>query len=275
MEKIGLSLENNYKLPQAQVLTLLRNVGFSAISPAWQKDVPLTQTAEAAARAGLCIQSLHAPYRGLPGMWQPETPELLPQLLRALDDCAACAIPVLVVHAWGGHTYTFREEALYFGHFDKLVDSACAKGVQIAFENLEGPEFLDALMVHYAGCSQVGLCWDSGHQLCYTPHRDFLSDYGDRLIMTHLNDNLGISHPGGQLQSTDDLHLLPYHGQADWSRNLMQLKQSKKQDILNFELKIRPKGDRCKLDLYSKIPLKQYFQQAYDSARQATISYFD
>ena len=274
MQTIGLSLEGSYALPQDQVLTILRNVGFSAISPAWQQDAPLTQTAEAAAKAGLQLQSLHAPYRGTPGMWQPETPALLPQLLRALEDCAACAIPTLVVHAWGGHNYTFREETLYFGHFHKLVDSACAKGVQIAFENLEGPEYLDALMAHFSDCPQVGLCWDSGHQLCYTPHRDFLADYGNRLMMTHLNDNFGIRHPDGQLQSTDDLHLLPYHGQANWPQYIQQLKQSRKQDILNFELKMRPKGDRCTTDLYSHLPLEQYLLQAYESASRIAKAYF-
>ena len=39
---------------------------------------------------------------------------------------------------------------------------------------------------------------------------DYFEDYGDRLIMTHLNDNLGLTSPDGRLVSTDDLDDWPY-----------------------------------------------------------------
>ena len=53
------------------------------------------------------------------------------------------------------------------------------------------------------------------------------------------------------------------------------MKQAKKQEILNFELKIRPKGDRCKLDLYSKLPLEQYLTMAYRTACRVAETYFE
>ena len=179
-----------------------------------------------------------------------------------------------MVHSWGGLNYTFREENLYFGNFDRLVEHAQAKGIQIAFENLEGPEYLHALLERYKDLSSVGLCWDSGHALCYTPHRDFLKEYGHRLLVTHLNDNLGITDPGGQLRGTDDLHLIPFDGIDHWENTMLRLRQARKQDILNFELKIRPKGDRCTCDLYSRLPLEQYFMKAYRQACRAAAGYF-
>ena len=92
--------------------------------------------------------------------------------------------------------------------------------------------------------------------------------------MTHLNDNFGITDPGGQLQGTDDLHLLPYDGIASWPQTIRRLQQVRKQDILNFELKIRPKGDRCKTDLYSTVALEQYLTKAYEGACRAVSGYF-
>ena len=186
--------------------------------------------------------------------------------MQVAADCAEFGSTVMVVHSWYGKDYTFCRENLCFDHFDALVSYAQQLGLFVAFENLEGPEFLAALMEHYEGCPTVGLCWDSGHESCYNPGWDFLSSYGDRLIMTHLNDNLGLTDPDGCLASTDDLHLFPGHGIINWGDTLGKLQASKKQDILNLELKIRPKGDLCKLDLYSQLPLDQYFREAYQSA---------
>ena len=272
MQKIGFSLQSNYPAAMPEVLTLLRAVGFDAVSPPWQRGGDLSGTVDAALRCGLTLQSLHGPLRGLDKMWNRDAVQstpILEELLCAADDCATYGFPLLVVHAWTGLDYTFRESALCFDNFDRLVERAQKNGIRIAFENLEGPEYLAALLERYRDTEAVGLCWDSGHELCYAPNWDFLKEYGHRLLMTHLNDNLGITHPEGRLQGTDDLHLLPYDGIAHWSQILGRLKQAKPQEILNFELKIRPKGDRCTMDLYSQLPLEQYFAEAYARACRA------
>ena len=277
MVKFGFSLQENYSLPMPQVIDLLAGAGFSAVSPGWQRDVDLTETIQQARARNLIIQSLHGPLRGMPAMWNrdPETARpILQDLLQSATDCAEFDIPILVIHPWNGVDYTFCPEALCFDHFDQLVKHAQALGISIAFENLEGPEFLAALMARYAGCKAVGFCWDSGHELCYTRGWDLLHCYGDRLIMTHLNDNLGITDPAGRLQGTDDLHLLPGDGIIDWDNTVCRLKSADRQEILNLELKIRPKGDRCKLDLYSHMPLQQYFNNAYKRAERALKEYF-
>lgn len=277
MQKIGFSLDGKYSVPMPDVIRLLQGSGFDTVSPLWQRDVCLDDVVNTAVRCGLTLQSLHGPLRGLPGMWSRDpacSATIFQDLLCAADACAAYGIPLLVVHSWNGIDYTFREEELYFGNFDQLVEHAIGKGLQIAFENLEGAEYLDALMERYRGCDGVGLCWDSGHERCYTPSRDFLKKYGDRLLMTHLNDNFGVTHPEGLLQGTDDLHLLIGDGNTDWGHTVDRLKQAKPQDILNFEFKIRPKGDRCTTDLYGKWALEQYFPQAYQSACTVAARYF-
>lgn len=278
MVKLGFSLQGGYCLPMTQVIDLLADTGFSAVSPSWHRDVNLEEIIRHARCRNLAIQSLHGPLRGMPAMWSQE-PEvarpILQDLIQSATDCADFDIPLLVVHPWNGVDYTFQQESLCFDHFDALVTLAEKKGICIAFENLEGPEYLSALMDRYAGCPAVGFCWDSGHELCYAPNWDFLNRYGDRLIMTHLNDNLGVTDPAGSLQGTDDLHLLPGDGITDWKDTVRRLQAAKRQQILNFELKIRPKGERCKLDLYSKIPLPQYLQDAYRRANLAITGYFD
>ena len=277
MVKFGFSMQSHYSLPIPQVMDLLADTGFCAVSPGWERNGTWEEMVRHAHARDLILQSLHGPLRGMPAMWDPDpavSGPILQDILQSAADCARAEIPVLVIHPWNGVDYRFRPDALCFDHFDKLVTYAEKLGITVAFENLEGPEFLSALMDRYDNCSAVGFCWDSGHERCYTPGWDFLSRYGDRLVMTHLNDNLGVTDPQGRLQGTDDLHLLPFHGTIHWDTVVRRLQAAKKQEILNFELKIRPKGDRCKLDLYSGMPLQSYLQEAYQCASSAVKDYF-
>ena len=277
MAKIGFSVDGKYARPMADVVKLLHDTGFDAISPLWQRGVSLEDTLATAHRCGMTVQSLHGPLRGLPGMWSGEEEvfrSIREDVLASAEACADFGIPTVVIHSWSGIDYSFREEDLCFRHFDDLVDLACRRGINVAFENLEGPEFLAALLERYRDLPNVGLCWDSGHEMCYAPDRDFLQEYGSRLLMTHLNDNYGITDPAGKLQGTDDLHLIPGQGIGNWEQILKRLKGAKAQEILNFELKIRPKGDRCKVDLYSKMPLEQFFREAYEAACSVAAGYF-
>lgn len=278
MMKFGFSLEKSYALPMPQVMDLLAEAGFCAVSLSWKRDDNLAELVQLAQARNLHVQSLHGPIRTVANLWSndPEVAQpALQDFLDAAEDCARYGIPILVVHTWYGKDYTFCRENLCYSQFDTLVDHAEKLGVAIAFEHLEGPEFFAELMDRFRDHPTVGFCWDSGHECCYNRGWDFLRHYGDRLIMTHLNDNLGLTSPDGRLISTDDLHLFPGDGVIDWQDALQKLKASKKQEILNLELKIRPHGDRCALDLYSGIPLEQYFQKAYENACRVVGAYFD
>lgn len=278
MPKLGFSLQSSYSCPMPQVIDLLADAGFSAVSPGCELKEELESVVLQAKQRNVKVQSLHGPLRGMPAMWSRDRQMAEPitrELLQSATDCARFGIPILVVHPWNGVDYTFCREALCFDGFDALVTLGESLGIRIAFENLEGPEYLAALMDRYQSNKAVGFCWDSGHEQCYGPGCDFLSLYGDRLIMTHLNDNFGVTDPTGRLDGTDDLHLLPYDGILDWERSLLRLQSAKKQETLNFELKIRPKGNRCKLDLYSQMPLAQYFAKAFETATRAVSGYFE
>ena len=136
----------------------------------------------------------------------------------------------------------------------------------IAFENTEGEEFLFALMDHFQNDDTVGFCWDSGHEMCYSYGKDLLKLLGHRLIMTHLNDNLGVSRFDGKTYWTDDLHLLPYDGIGDWDILIQRLQKSRRLEYLNFELNITSKPNRHENDVYAQMPLEQYFAEAYKRA---------
>ncbi len=265
-QKIGISLGANYSKPIEEVIEMLARIGFDAISPTWRAEEELHRIAKLAKENDLSLQSLHAPFTKAAAMWSRDPAVFSPakeELLKAVDLCRDCAIPVMVVHAWIGFDYTFCKDDLYFENFDALVQKAKQNGVQIAFENTEGEEYLFALMNRYKDEPTVGFCWDSGHEMCYNRSDDLLAMFGNRLLMTHLNDNLGVSRFDGSIFWTDDLHLLPYDGIADWHYNVDRLKKANRLAFLNFELNITSKPNRHENDMYTAMPLEQYFTLAY------------
>jgi len=273
---IGFSLQKQYNLPIAQVVSLLKENGFCAVSPLWTPELDIADLASCVKAQGMVIQSLHATQTNITLLWKPEEDEALSvfqKVIKSIDDCARFGITTLVIHGWQGLNYSFPEAPLNFSFFDKIVQYAETQGVLIAFENLEGEEYLDALMSRYLRQSNVGFCWDSGHDNCY-PHKiDFLKKFGDRLIMTHLHDNFGLRDAGGVPHTHDDLHLLPYDGTIQWDKLLCKLQKAKKQDILNFELKTLPRSKTPADLLYINLSLEDFIKRAAEKARLVAEKY--
>lgn len=269
--KIGFSLRNDYPLPINQVVKMLKSIGFDAISPAWKDAKALDETIKSIRQAGLQIQFLHAPFLRAANMWSFDeklSEEAKEELFKCLDACKNYQIPILVMHAWIGLNYSFDPKNLNFKNYDAIVKKAEEYGVKIAFENTEGEEYLFALMDRYKDNPTVGFCWDSGHEMCYNGSKDILSKFSDKLLVTHLNDNLGMKYEAG-----NDLHFLPFDGIADWEYNLNRLKQSQRLDILNFEVSRVVVEGRPETDLYGALSTEEYFKKAYEKAIQIAKMY--
>ncbi len=267
---IGFSLQTQYDCPMEQVISLLQQAGFCAVSPAWSPELDLPALSDCVRAHGMTIQSLHAPYRGIPQLWAPDSPqsaEVRDKMLHCIDLCGQYQIPILVIHSWQGLIYTFPDTPLDFRIFDQIVQYAQQKGISIAFENLEGEEYLQALLTRYRNCPHVGFCWDSGHEHSYPHKLDFLKEFGDRLIMTHLNDNRGCRDPKGFPRAMDDLHFLPYDGNVDWEENLRRLQAAPRQSILNFEIKTRSKSDAPEDLPYTQLTLEAFVERCGRHAR--------
>ena len=268
-QKIGISIGNTYAIPTTEVVKMVARTGFEAISPAWKQGIDLTDVIDTARDCGLAIQSIHGPFHGAAALWSEDAAVSGPaiaELLEALEDCRKFRIPVMVMHTWIGFEYSQVPNETGLRNYGILVAKAKEYGVRIAFENTEGEEFLFALMDHFQKDDTVGFCWDSGHEMCYSYGKDLLKLLGHRLIMTHLNDNLGVSRFDGKTYWTDDLHLLPYDGIGDWDTLIQRLQKSRKLEYLNFELNITSKPNRHENDVYAQMSLEQYFAEAYKRA---------
>lgn len=210
------------------------------------------------------------------GRWSRDAQKSEPakkELFNSLEICREYKIPVMVAHCWIGFDYKFEATEEGLKNYEEVVSRAEEYGIKIAFENTECEEYLFALMEHFEDNKAVGYCWDSGHEMCYNHFDDLLEKLDDRLVITHLNDNLGISRFDGKIYWTDDLHLLPYDGIADWDYNIERLKRSQRLDILNFELNINSKPERHENDLYTEMDLTRYFTEVYKRACKIAYGY--
>ena len=269
-QKLGISISNNYdSVPVTEIIKLLKKIGFDAVSPEWETNADLKSIADAASECGMSLQSLHSPFGGSAKMWSKDksvSESALEELLSSLEDCRRYNIPVLVVHTWIGFENIPTPTHEGIENYERLVYKAKEYGIRIAFENTEGDEHLFALMEYFKNTPSVGFCWDSGHEMCYNHSVDLLNKYGGRLIMTHLNDNLGISDFEGKTFWTDDLHLLPFDGIADWDYNVERLKKSTVPEFLNFELNKTSKPQRHENDCYNAMSYAEFFTEAYKRA---------
>ena len=276
MPQIGFSLESRYALPISQVIPLLKNSGFSSVSPLWSQDMDMDALANCVRDHAMTIQSLHAPHKDISLLWKPDSPESAAVQGRVMGCVQACAqfdVPIMVVHGWQGLIYTFPKEPLNFRFFDTMVEYAVQHNVTVAFENLEGEEYLQALLQRYSDQDHVGYCWDSGHDFCYPHKLDFLKEFGNRLIMTHFNDNLGLRDPNGIPSGDDDLHFLPYDGKINWEQNLRRLKAAPMQETINFEIKTRSHSTAPSDLPYVHMPLEDFFKTAGQRAQRIAKQY--
>ncbi|MGN1369966.1 MAG: sugar phosphate isomerase/epimerase family protein [Aristaeellaceae bacterium] len=272
--KLCLGLNPSFGLSWAEQIRSFRKIGFEAFFTDWRRGlVDLSAMRALADEEGMLFQSVHAPFERIDTLWEPteETPDVIAEQLECLRLCAQNDVPIMVAHTFIGFTkHTPTPEGL--DNFAILVREAERLGVKIALENTEGEEYLAALMAHFKGHPNVGFCWDSGHELCYNHSKDMLALYGDRLLCTHLNDNLGVRDFAGEITFIDDLHLLPFDGVADWQGIADRLNRCGFDGPLTFELTRQSKPGRHENDPYLRMEPIDYLTQVYARAcRAATL----
>ena len=246
----------------------IKNAGFDACFTDWGTKEQGAWQAKAVKDAGLIYQSIHAPFGKVYTLWEEQEAgeSYLQVQLDCLEDCQRYEVPIMIVHPSIGmdrHTPT----PLGLERFSRLVKAAEGSGVKLAFENVEGMEYLESLMKEFGSSSAVGFCWDTGHERCYNYSLDMMAKYGDHLIATHLNDNLGMTDPN-VMTWHDDAHLMPFDGTADWEGIAARLDRHGYKGILTFELTTKSKPNRNTHDIYQHLDINGFYKLAYEKACQ-------
>ena len=267
MRKIGINAPVGFDTDVITTFKKIKEAGFDAVTTGWTDESPIETWAAAARELSLEYTFLHAPFGRVHKLWDegPEGDEYTEMLMRCVDSCAKNGIPIMICHAFIG----FGEEHptdIGITRFGRLLDYAEEKGVKIAFENTEGELYLERILTELYHKSATGFCIDTGHEMCYNYSKDLIGKYGDKLITTHINDNLGIL--GEKITPSDDLHLLPYDGVLDVDSLVERIKKTPFDGTLVFEVFAVNKKDKHYSDKYIEMGIDAYLALAYERARR-------
>ncbi len=245
----------------------IAKAGFDGIFTGWTPGDMARRAAVIRGR-GLYFQSVHSPFKRVHKIWEDceEGETVIDELIDCITECAACGVPIVVIHPIIGmdkHTPT----ELGIARFRHLADEAQKLGIMLAFENVEGIEYLEKIIADLGAHPAVAFCWDTGHEMCYNSCMDVPALYGDKLICTHLNDNMGQTDPN-VVTWLDDSHLMPFDGIADWQGIAARLDRAGYSGELTFEMSLNSKPGKNTHDIYKHLDIYGYFAQLHDRAMQ-------
>ena len=265
-QKLCLALSNGYGISYEEQIKLFKSTGFEGTAiDLSDRSADAYKIAAAAKEENMLISYLHAPFNKSDDMWmEGEIGDIaLAELLDCVETCSGLEIPAMVAHTFIGFDSDNIPTQNGIERYGALAVRANELGVKLAFENTEGEEYLAALMKNLGDIPSVAFCWDTGHELCYNYGKDMIALYGDKLAVTHINDNLGIRDYDGKITYIDDLHLLPFDGITDWNSVAERIVKCGFDGPLSFELSTNSKPGRFENDKYAAMPFECYVAEAY------------
>ena len=256
------------EVPYTEQIRRIKKAGWDGVFVGlWKEELSLSEFAKTAKEEGLFIQSVHAPFNKAAALWEEgeEGDREAERQIRVLRESAEIGVDLVIMHAIIGMA---KNEPTEIGvkRYRKIADAAKALGVRLAIENTEGEVYLETLMKGLSDHPSVGFCIDTGHEMCYNGSRDLIAKYGDRLIATHLNDNMG--QTGDELTWYDDSHLLPFDGKADWKGIAARLKNVGFDGPLTFEVTSQNMPERHVSDIYANLDFDGFVSLALEKAKQ-------
>ena len=137
MRQLGINLGARKEMDLPTFCAFIRDLGFSRVFSGSTEPDKVRAQAETVHKAGLCYDTLHAPFKKIINhIWYEgdEGEDTLRQLMTCVDLCAEVAAPIAVVHLSAGENAPPPTD-VGRGRFIRLVEYAAMKGVKIAFEN--------------------------------------------------------------------------------------------------------------------------------------------
>ena len=259
--KLGINANCIQGMTSLNTLDFIKDAGFDCFFTPSSVTHPteIAMIREKCEKLGLRYDFIHAPYKLVNAMWAEcdDTAVFMQEILQAIDNAAAYDVPTIILHSSSSWTPPPIEES-GLRRFDTLIEYAEKKGVNVAFENLRVKTYYQTLLERYKAVSNVGFCYDNGHEHWCSPETPHIQLYKDRLLCTHIHDNLGKLE--NYLTVNGDLHLLPFEGNFNFAKMMHELNACGYTGALTLE--VRP--------MYATNDVKSVLDDAY--ARLEKIS---
>ena len=254
--KLGIISECLRGVHPRESLPMIREMGFDSYFTGHYTRPAVKEIKAISDALGLECTSIHAPFKGINTMWLSGMDYLTVynQIVESIDSAADNGIPTVVLHLSSGWKAPEIND-LGLARYDALVEYAMKRGVNLAFENLRKIGNTAYMVDRYENIPNVGFCFDVGHEHCYTKTVDFMDIFCEKVIMTHIHDNLG---RGKECVGDPDTHLLPFDGTVDYNHMMQKLNEYEYKGHLTLEVF---NGSRPE---YLAMPHEDFLRTCYD-----------
>ncbi len=219
--KLGILCDCIAEENSLDTLDRIKDTGFECFFTNKTEIAHVSALKEKAVRLGLDFQFIHAPFAGINNMWLEgeDYSEIYKGMVQSVDSAAECGVPMVIIHISSGWNPPEIND-LGLSRFDGLVEYAAKKGITTAFENLRKIGNLAYFTDRYESCTNVGFCYDCGHEHCYTKTVSWPDIFCHRILCTHIHDNFG---RGWAKEGVPDMHLIPFDGNIDYQKIIKKL----------------------------------------------------
>lgn len=254
MRKIGINLHAIEGLSDEEYIKKIAALGFNSIFTEAYDAERHVKIAEICKKYGIDYEFIHAPFYKINNIWfdGADGENVLAYLLECVDNCALVGVNTAIVHLSSGENapapYDIGRE-----RFTKLVEYAAKKNVIIAFEN-QRKIYNIAWALETFDRNVAAFCWDCGHESCFTPGREYMRLFGDRLICTHIHDNSGVYN--------HDEHMIPFDGNINFYNIADALVKNNYKGTLMLEVFAKNNSK------YQDISPDKFLEKAADAAKK-------
>ncbi len=209
-----------YDVEPEERIKLIKSAGFDSVMFWWGDEFEYTDgnrydLVKLAFKHNLTVNTVHFPSTHADYIWRRErATEYADRMIAAVRDCAEIGAENLVMHTTRA-LITPRYNETGIEAISRVVREAEREGVNLAVENTRFPEYNEYIYDNIKS-PRLTLCYDTGHEHCYTKGFSVLDAFGDKLSTTHIHDNDG----------TGDEHHLMGEGNIDFKPIFNRLKES-------------------------------------------------
>lgn len=230
MRPIGIIMHAIKGLSDEEYVKTVSELGFQNIfTGTYTTPQKHAELADLFAKYGITYETLHSPFHYINDMWLDceGGDVMLRELKTCIDHCVASGAKIAIVHLSSGLTPPPVTD-LGRKRFTELVTYAQQKNIIVAFENQRFLSNLAWAFETFKPEDSVAFCWDCGHESCFTPGREYMPLFGNRLICTHIHDNFG--------EFNCDNHQIPFEGKIDYHHFAEHIRRSGYQGSLTLEV---------------------------------------
>ncbi len=253
--EIGINLEcysSNGSLPIEYQVELMKTYGFTRTFTMSDSPSLTDENVNKVTLAGISYDTLHAPFKGINNMWtNSDSGEImLKKLFDGVEKCKCYSIPTLIVHCSAGIPAP-RINDIGMSRFDRLMEHAAKHNITIAYEN---QRYLANISLMFEQYPEARFCWDTGHEGCFTPGRQYMPLFSDKLVALHIHDN--------NCEFDHDLHMISFDGKIDFKRVVRQIVQA------NYNGSIMLEVFNTNLNMYSHLSPEEFYSRASIAAKK-------